>query len=504
MALASVGGALTCQNTTVQAVESFSPLAKIAAETERTLVLIQLAGGNDGVNTVIPYEDDQYYNRRPSLAIDKANAVRLDDTMGLHPSLEPLQGLWADGRMAVVQNVGYPDPSLSHFRSTDIWTTASHSDQYLETGWGGRFLEEQYADFAENPPEAPLAVQIGGSSSLLFQGPSADISMTMANPESFQRLASQGLLYDTQRLPRTAAGEEMEFVRTVANNSFGYAKAVKQAADLGANGLDYESGSSLSRNLAAVARLIKGGLNTRIYLVRLGGFDTHTNQAGAHANLLRQLGQAVRDFYTDLALGYRSGNVAMMTFSEFGRRVDENGARGTDHGTAAPVLLFGDAVRGGLHGEPPDLTGLDRNGNLPYQTDFRTLYATLFRDWFRLAPATTTEVLGGDFGALPIIDATHTGVASSTGLPFGVELEQNFPNPFNAATTIRYTLPIAAPVRLEIFNNLGQQVAQLVDAPQAAGTYTVEFNTDQLASGAYFYQLKAGVFTQKKKMTLMK
>ena len=353
LGLAGLGGGLVLQGTPVQALASAAQLGGLAGqESERVLVLLQLVGGNDGLNTIVPYRDDEYYRLRGNLAIAADEVLPLDDRCGVHPALAPLRPLWEQGQMAVVHNVGYPEPQLSHFRSKDIWDTASESDQYLDTGWGGRYLDGLPA---EPDNSSPLAVQIGSGSSLLFQGEETQLGMSLSSPEAFERLAEEGTFFALDGLPDNPVGREIGFVRRVANDSFTYAEAIQEAASRGANQVDYADNAPFTRGLGVVARLIKGGLGSRIYLVQLGGFDTHSNQVRQHANLLRQLAAGVRDFSADLAAGGRAEEVMMMTFSEFGRRVQANASGGTDHGTAAPAMLFGAGLRGGLEGAPPEL-----------------------------------------------------------------------------------------------------------------------------------------------------
>ncbi|NKB72751.1 MAG: DUF1501 domain-containing protein [Candidatus Latescibacteria bacterium] len=501
LGLAGVGG-LTLGGTPVQALASATRLGGLAGqETNRVLVLLQLVGGNDGLNTIVPYQDDEYYRLRGNLAIAADQILPLDQHCGLHPSLAPLWPLWEQRQMGVVHSVGYPEPQLSHFRSKDIWDTASQADQYLDTGWGGRFVDGL-------PPEpqnsSPLAVQIGGGSSLIFKGGETQQGISLSSPEAFERLAEEGTVFPLEGLPDNPLGREIGFVRRVANDSFVYAEAIQEAANRGANQADYANNDAFTRGLGVAARLIKGGLGAKIYLVQLGGFDTHSNQVGQHASLLGQLAAGVRDFSADLAAGGRSEEVVMMTFSEFGRRVQANASRGTDHGAAAPVFMFGAGLRGGLEGAPPLLSDLDERGNLSYQVDFRRLYATLFGDWFGLELADTRRVLGGDYKPLPFLVSDRSTAVSQEAVETDFTLAQNWPNPFNPRTQIRYVLGRAARVRLQVYNAAGQVVARLVDEAQAVGQYQISFDGAGLASGVYFYQLEAEGLVQRRKMLLQK
>lgn len=475
-----------------------------ALETNRVLVLIQLSGGNDGLNTLVPVENDLYYNARPTLAINKSTTLSLASGLGLHPSMAPLMDRYQQGHMAILQNVGYESPDLSHFRSTDIWVSGSDAATLETTGWVGRYLHETAPTFSESPPTTPLAVQLGGGSPMLLQGPSANMGMSILSVELFERLAETGLLYNAANVPLTPYGTEMQFVREVANDTFTYASAVQEAAERGPNSVPYPTNNALARDLAVVAQLIKGRLGARLYAVSLGGFDTHANQANTHSALLNALATAVQAFLDDLAASGMGQEVLVMTFSEFGRRVQQNGTDGTDHGTAAPLFLFGEGLNGGLYGSAPDLTNLDNTGNLKFETDFRAVYFTLMKDWFGMDPGLATEVLGTSFTPLPFV-AQPTSVGSEEPpVPVSFRLHQNYPNPFNPETTISYQLHRTLHVRLEVFDAQGRLVQTLLDEPQVAGLHAEPFFAGTLPSGPYFYRLTTPDGTMTRQMVLVK
>jgi uncharacterized protein (DUF1501 family) len=507
----AAGGAFVLGNTPVHAFAR-SPLLERLRQvaSDRILVLVQLDGGNDGLNTIVPVDDPLYYRARPRLSIPKQATLPLADTLGMHPSLEALAGLYGDGQMAVVQSVGYPAADLSHFRSTDIWVSASEADVYWTTGWTGRLLEQAYPTFDEAPPTFPLAVQLGGLSSMLFQGSRRNMGMSLTNPELFERLAREGTVYDAQDVPPTPYGGEVAFLRTTANDAFRYARAIQEAAAVGRNDVVYPAvyENYLAQNLAIVARLIKGNLGARVYHVSLGGFDTHAEQGrtgGWHATLLRYLAEAVRAFGQDLQAGGWAEHVLIMTFSEFGRRVEENGSEGTDHGTAAPLFLFGPGVNGGLYGAPPSLSDLDGDGNMKHTVDFRTVYATVLQDWFGFDAVASEGVLGYAHDPLAVIaDPLMPTAVEPDAVPEAFVLWQNYPNPFNPATTITYTLGQAAPVRLRVYDVRGRLVRTLVDAVQPGGAHTVSFDAERLPSGSYFYRLDTPDGSQTRQMTLVR
>lgn len=505
LGLAAAGQSLVLQGLPVQAYgqTQASPLADLT--TDRVLVLLQLSGGNDGLNTVIPVEDDEYYRMRPSIAIPKANTLALTDEVGLHPSLGALEGLYGDGRMALLQNVGYPDPNLSHFRSTDIWMSASNADEVLRTGWAGRFLGTEFPDLDDNPSSYPLAVQLGGGGRLLFQAEDSSLSMTIANVDLFERLAEGDALFDVAAVPPTPYGAEMAFVRSVANDSFLFAEAIQEASGRGSNDIDYPN-TGLSNSLAVLARLIKGQLGTHIYHVTLGGFDTHANQAGLHQALLRELAEAVAAFYEDLGPDW-SERVLTMTFSEFGRRPFENGSRGTDHGAAAPLFVFGGQVQGGLLGSVPRLDEASlaaSGGNVGYEFDFRAVYATILERWFEMEPDAVATVLGLDYAPLPFLAPPSPVATQPLDLPASFVLAQNYPNPFNPQTTLTYRLLRGGPVRLQVYDAQGRLLQTLVDGTQGPGAYTVPFDARHLPSGTYLYRLQSGEATQTRTMTLIR
>ena len=511
MGLATAGGAIVLSGTPVRAFGHTPLLQHLRRlETDRVLVFVQLSGGNDGLNTIVPKTNSLYYNARPQIAIPENQTLPISGSsdLGFHPSFDALTPVYGEGEMAVVQNVGYPDPHLSHFDSTDVWLTASNSDDILATGWVGRYLDTEYPDFDEEPTDFPLAVQMGGTSALLFQGPAANMGMSLASPELFQRIAEEGVLYEVDGLPATTFGREMEFVRTIANDSFIYADAVQSASEVGENKVEYPQGNPLSQNLSIVARLIKGQLGARIYHVSIGGFDTHANQGGQngqHANLLNNLANAIKAFLDDLEADGMSEDVLVATFSEFGRRVNQNGSNGTDHGTAAPMFLFGPGVEGGLFGDAPDLSDLDQTGNLKYEIDFRSVYATIIKDWFGLPQETVDSVMGGSFDILGLISDPATPTAIETeDVPERFTLHQNYPNPFNPATTITFTLARTEHVTLRIYDVQGRLVQTLVDGTQPAGQHAMSFDAGHLASGSYFYTLQTTDGLKTRQMTLVR
>lgn len=506
LGIGAIGSGLMLNGVSVNAMARSKFLNRlINVPGDRVLVLIQLGGGNDGLNTIIPIENDIYYQKRPTIAISKNESVLLSDDIGMHPAMSSLEPFWGDGKMAVINNVGYDDTNRSHARATDIWTTASGSDQMIGTGWAGRYLVEDNPDFIANPPEFPLGVRIGGSATL-FQSEFGNLGVTFGGANQFSQFLDQGGFYDEDNVPQNDFGRSLSFARKVANSSFRYLESIQDAADQATNLAEYPN-SSLSRSLAIVARLIRGGLKTKIFLVSRGGFDTHNNQGGVeggHANLLADIADSVNAFYTDLEADFNHNRALTMTFSEFGRTLDENASNGTDHGSSAPVLAFG-PVNSGLYGEHANLINLDNSGDPVYGTDYRDIYNSIMTDWFGLESLGTETVLSGSYSNIPFVDKLAVSNESpSINIPRSFRLEQNYPNPFNPTTTISFKLPQSGEVKLEIFDIRGQLVGTLVNSNMEAGEHEVEFNAQGLASGVYLYKLNSSSGSLSRKMTLIK
>lgn len=469
----------------------------------RVLVLVQLAGGNDGLNAVVPFEHDAYYNARPNLAVPRTDVLRLADDIGFHPALEGLLRLYDEGNLAVVQGVGYPNPNRSHFKSTDIWLTASDSNDIRETGWLGRYFdlvcppeEDESRCVASGPP----AIQIGLTSSLALLGKNPK-GITLRDPLTFYNLvAHQPDRHgsDPSPMPRTVAERELQFLRETAAAAFDYAEDIRTATEKGANVVTYPD-SDLASQLAIVARLIAGGLSTRVYIVSIKGFDTHANQRGIHDALLRQVGEALAAFQQDLKQLGLSDRVVGMCFSEFGRRVSENASGGTDHGTAAPMFLFGEPIQGGVYGAHPSLTDLD-HGDLKHEFDFRQIYATLLDHWLGFDSA---QVLGRNYATLPLVSPV-TGLNSDQQIPQHYTLAAPYPNPFNPATTIEYGIPISSPIEVSVFSLLGRRVAHWQWDRQPAGWHKLVWRPNELPSGTYVIQLRSGSVRLTRKVQFVK
>jgi len=364
---------------------------------DRILVVVQLGGGNDGLNTVIPYTDDSYYRNRPTIALQKKEILRLTDDIGLHPNLAKLKDLADGGKLTLVEGVGYPNPNRSHFRSMEIWQTATDSNRYSKDGWIGRYLDNTCGGEAE-----PVAgVALGGDRPQAFDG-SKGFGVAFQDPESFGWNDGQGQAKEKNfrgmNRDYRPHNETLDFLRKVTANAVLSSDRVKEVSRSYKGGVNYP-GDAFAVSLKTVAKMIAGNLPTRIYYVTLGGFDTHANQLGSHGNLMKRFADGVAAFQKDLELQGNADRVLTMTFSEFGRRVQENASGGTDHGTAAPMFLIGKTINPGMAGKRPNLTDLD-NGDLKYTTDFRSVYGSVMEQWLG---ADSKPVLGREFQQIKLI-----------------------------------------------------------------------------------------------------
>jgi uncharacterized protein (DUF1501 family) len=381
-----------------RALAAAAPVNPAPGAADRVFVIINLQGGNDGLNTVVPFADPAYYRVRPSIAIAPNDVLRIDNAVGLNPALAPLKAMYDRGLIAIVQGVGYPNPDHSHFRSTEIWQTAV-PDSFATTGWLGRYL-----DAAELPAEnlftavalAPVLPEV-----LVAQRTDVPAVDTLrgyglaSDRDRGQRAAFASFANDS-RMPFTSP-----YLATVAEIED---HAERGAAELPKLVSGYTTNATypatpLGRSLALAAQIIGSKLGTRVLYVQHGSFDTHVSQRPVQDRLLRELADGIAAFYADLAAHGNDRRTLTMTFSEFGRRVAENANRGTDHGEAAPMLLVGGGLRGGLYGTHPALDRLD-NGDAMYTVDFRSVYATIIEKWF---DRSTQGVIAGTFPILPLL-----------------------------------------------------------------------------------------------------
>ena len=488
-----------------------SPLAKLLGGTDNdhVLVIVQLQGGNDGLNMVIPIEGyNNYFNARSNVAIAEKYILSLsgNDKTGLHPAMTGVQSLYNEGKLGIVQSVGYPQPNFSHFRATDIWMSGSDSNQVLVNGWGGRYLDYEYPNFPVGYPNStapdPLGIQIGSVTSLVFQGPSVSMGMSISNPTSFYNLLS-GV---EDAAPNTLAGKELKYIRLVARQTTQYADVVKVAALKVTQQAPYPANNSLADQLKIVARLVKGGLKTKIYMVSYGSFDTHSLQTdaantsiGTHANLLKNVSDAIKAFQDDLKYLGVEERVMGLTFSEFGRRIKSNSSNGTDHGAAAPLFVFGTNANKMIHGTNPLLpTSATVNDNIPMQFDFRSVYASMLQDWLCVKNTDLQQIVLQHFQNIPMVKTS----ACITSIPntSGNSLIENYPNPFTQNTKIMFTTA-GGHTLIQIMNTLGQVIATPIEKEYpSAGTYSVTWNSGYQSTGIYYARLQNGPVQQVRTM----
>lgn len=402
---------------------------------DRIFVIVQMSGGNDGLNTVIPLDKYAELNAaRSNIVIPASSVLSLDGnaTTGLHPSMSGIQNLYNDGKISIVQGVSYPNPSYSHFQAQDIWFSASASPQ-LNTGWLGRNFDANNPGFPAGYPNTnfpdPLAVQIGGALPLSLQGSGGNIAYNVPDPASLINIATAS----PAPAPSNDYGSELTFLRMMKDQSNAYTSRISAAYNAQATLSSMYNSSpnnSLCDQLKVVARLIGGGLKTRIYIVNHpDSFDTHTGQVstpttGVHANALDRLSKAITAFQNDITLMGKGPKVAGMTFSEFGRRVMSNASKGTDHGAAAPIIFFGEGVNGGMIGTSPILpTNPTTSSQVPMQYDFRQLYTTVMQRWLCTNSPKSNTILNGVFMTIPIFEATQT---ARENISPAASLEENY------------------------------------------------------------------------------
>lgn len=398
----------------LQAEAAASRLQAVTGLDANILVVVQLAGGNDGLNTVIPFANDHYHRARPKLGTEAGSVLKLNDSIGLHPSLAGFKALYDAGSLAILQGVGYPNPNRSHFRSTEIWQTASDAAKIERYGWLGR-----YFDSACQGCDPTVGINIGRQMPQAFSA-RKPIGVSLENPDNYRLLDARpgeipaesqaGSMEDSKLFPEEASnsgatigavhgtvassGSPLDFLERTALDAQVSSEKIRAIHHRTANKVPYPQ-SALGQSLKLVARLIAGGLPTRVFYVSQGGYDTHTNQFGAHQRLLQDLGDSLKAFCDDLKAFRQFSRVAIMTFSEFGRRVEENASGGTDHGAAAPMFVLGEKVKAGVIGAHPGLSPGDLlNGDLKYSIDFRSVYAGLLERWLQTS---SEKVLGRKF-----------------------------------------------------------------------------------------------------------
>lgn len=481
-------------------------IAKVAAANDKVLVLIQLNGGNDGLNTLVPL--DQYSNlfkARANLIVPENEILKISDNNGFHPAMTGIKDLFEDGKVGVVQNVGYPQQNQSHFRSTDIWTSASDSNEVITSGWLGRYLAEDHPLFPEGYPSSenpdPLSITLGSVISTTCQGPIYNMGMAINSVDEFIGLNEEG----TDAVPDTYAGEQIEFLRTLAVQSNKYFDSVSNAASSGTDGSNYPNTeeNNLAAQLQTVARLISGGLQTKIYVCSIGGFDTHANQVqdengtiGQHYDLLNQVSSAVKAFQDDLKNKGLEDKVLTMTFSEFGRRIKSNGSNGTDHGAAAPLFVFGSKVNPIIHGNNPIIEDeISVQDNLPMEFDFRSVYYSILLDWFEVEKTDLDE--GIMLNEYPHIELIKKGPNSINNFIIKQSEVNVFPNPISNIANLEY-FAHNNDVSIWLFDNRGNKIEEIYRG--RGGNLNLTILKGRKPIGSYFLRINDGGKTGIKKL----
>ena len=472
-------------------------------DSDRILVLIKMDGGNDGLNSVIPVYDNLYHQKRPTLAFNANQALMVNEDSGFHPQMAPLIPIFQNGEMGIIHGVGYPQGNLSHFRSSDIWVTGSPADEIWSSGWLGRLFQNEYPNFPDGAPEHPIAIQFNSANLLEFQSTQTNFATMLFDPDVMYYIVNENYVPGSNDPPpETYGGDELNFVRELDLTTLEYSEEIYGAGQDGDLTVEYPN-NNLGEQLAVTAKLISGGLMTPIYRLNIGGFDTHAGQAGEHPSLLNQMSNAISAFLQDLKNQGLDDRVMVVTTSEFGRRVEENGSNGTDHGTSGPIFTFGTTTVGNVFGSQPSLSNLDNNENLMVEHDFRQVYTTLIEDWFGLDPTVSQAVFQETFEPIPFV-ANPLSVSSSLAVPEAFTLYPAFPNPFNPATNIRFELPHSSKVTIQIFDIKGREVRTHRLGKVSAGLHDFRLDCRDLSSGVYHIQVETAGSVQSQRVTLLK
>lgn len=463
----------------------------------RKLVLIQLDGGNDGLNMVIPISQyDNLANARRNILVDQSKILKLNDETGLNPAMPELTNMYKEGKVQVIQGVGYPNPNLSHFRSKDIVISASDSKMVISSGWTGRMFGKQYPNYPVGFPNEkqphPIALTLGSTSSATCQGDLSNYSTVLKSLSSTYNSTTPTVVY-----PDTPFGNELKFINNVMEQTESYLSVIKTAAASAKNlsTLYPSSGNSLSDQLKLVANLIAGGLQTQIYVVSLGGWDLHSSAVssetdkltGAHPNLLSKLSKAIAAFQDDLKLMNKADEVIGFVFTEFGRRIKSNDSLGTDHGTSWPAIVFGSKVNSGIIGNNPVIPfNASKSDNLAMQYDFRSIYAGFYKQWFSLDDQDTTQLLGASFPEIQVI--TKSTFAGQTAA-FNSEKMKLFPNPVSDQANLSFESN-GDWIQIRVYSVNGQLIENLQRRQFPRGLQQIQLNFGFLQMGTYLLVLQ--------------
>jgi len=488
ISLASVATPFIFKDLNVQAITkklfNYSKMAE-----DRVLVIIRLNGGNDGLNTVIPL--DQYDNlvlQRSNVIIPQASILPVTTEIGFHPVMTGMQSMFNDGKLSIIQNVGYPEQNRSHFRSMDIWSTGM-LDVNETRGWLGRQFDNEYPNFPADYPNAtypdPFAISMGYEVSSTCQGLMANFSHAVVDPFATVNLLTSNITNDG-----TYYGSHMEYLATLIDQTNAYGGQINDSANAGSTlSTLYDTNNPIAVQLRYVAQMISGGLKSKVYILNINGFDTHDAQVsatdsttGAHANLLKTLSDAIYAFQDDLALLGLEQKVAGMTFSEFGRQVASNASLGTDHGDAAPLFLFGSCINAGIIGPNPVIgnTIINQEG-IAMQIDFRDIYASILKDWFEVPEVDIQPLFEHTITYYQVLGACNLGVEEE-------QMDKNkailFPNPAVSKTTIQFEA-LGEWVKINVLDMNGREMAVVCDTNLSQGTHSIPFEIGDWSPGEY-------------------
>ncbi|MFM2385352.1 MAG: hypothetical protein RL660_109 [Bacteroidota bacterium] len=487
-------------------------LRKLRGNSDRIFVFVVLGGGNDGLNTVLNL--DRYSElsaARSNVLIPANQALTLagNNVTALHPSMTGMRDMYNNGLLNITQGVGYADFNYSHFRASDIYSSGSDANVYLDSGWVGRYLTQRYPGAPNAYPSAdmldPLAVQIGSSINPMLTGPQGQIGFALSDVNNFYQIVNGAV----DPAPNSYAGKELTYIRYISLQTQSYTQSVQTAANAGTNTVTYPTTNRLAEQLGIVAKLISGGLKSPFYIVETGGYDTHSDQVdaantttGAHAELLGHLSEAIQLFYTDLKNQGKDKNVAGCTITEFGRRIKSNASTGTDHGAAAPLFSFGTDVVPGINGTSPVLpANATQDDQIPMQYDFRQVYSSILQDWFGLDVANTTSVLGNNYATLPIWKK-HVDPASieDTAQPTSQSISI-YPNPVSSHAGIQFYTE-GGTTQVNLYDDMGKLVRRIYENELPKGDANINFERDGLASGTYFVEIYSGYLRQSAKLVI--
>ncbi len=470
----------------------FKPLFSIdEAAKDRVLIIIRMNGGNDGLNTVIPLDSyDKLVVHRSNIMLPKNEILDLKtNNLGLHSSMSGMQNLFKEGKLSIIQNVGYENQNRSHFKSTDIWSRGLIGNNGT-AGWLGRYLDEEFANFPEDYPSDeypdPFAVSVGNNVSSTCQGLDSNFSMAVPNPENVRQLSTS-----INHFEDTNYGHKLKFINEIVDQSNSYSLRIEEAISKG-NSLStmYDDKNSLAKKLRGVAKLISGGLETKVYILNVNGFDTHSGQVvagnpniGKHERLLKKIADAVASFQDDLNLLGIEERVLGMTFSEFGRQIASNASYGTDHGEAAPMFLFGTCVQNPVLGNNPTITDeIIPQKAVDYEYDFRDVYASVLKDWFYTPKPQIQSMFEHEINYLPII---------SCGNNLNNELDDEviiYPNPTINTATVSFSSENER-VSLAIFDRNGRLIKYLFDKDLPKEKHQLPIDVSFLSEGLYIFNI---------------